>query len=217
MGLFDGILKIFKSDSAIVPEEPGIEIKPKTQEPNEKEITSEDLHISDGLTRKLNTEKLEWCLCHGIDNKPVRAAVKEKERNDIIRNSDMEFKSERKILYQNLCLELSKYNLSRKDDPATKKSKKAQKEILREEYRKKTDELATKRDTKFASAVGEKFFYDLMEDEDATGWEWTLCDPDTHCKICKKNEGRYKKGTGPKYPAHDGCTCFLDPVYDDDF
>jgi len=49
MGLFDGILKIFKSDSAIVPEEPGIEIKPKTQEPNEKEITSEDLHISTDL------------------------------------------------------------------------------------------------------------------------------------------------------------------------
>lgn len=213
------MLKFFKSDSQTIsenqstPKEPKTAIEPREQKPAVHLFKDEDLHISDGLTRRLNVEKLEWCLINGIDNKAVRAAVKEKERNDKIQNADNEFKAQRKILHQNLRLELSKYNLLRKDDAEIKKVKKSQKDLLRDEYRKKVDELAIKRNTIFAQAYGDKFFYDLMLDEDAIGWEWNLSGADSGCKICKNNVGKYKKGTGPNFPAHDGCTCLLNSVY----
>jgi hypothetical protein len=207
MRLFDGLINLLKADQT------NLSGNHRTNEPMLKEIKNEDLHITDGLTRKLNIEKLEWCLTNGIDNEAVRAAIKEKERNDKIQNADMEFKAQRKILFQELRVELSKYTISRKDDTATKLAKKSQKDKLREEYRKKIDELAIKRNTQFATAYGENFFYELMKDEDAIGWEWSLSSADTGCKICKKNEGKYRKGTGPKFPAHDGCTCLLSRVY----
>jgi hypothetical protein len=177
------------------------------------QITSDDLHIYDGPSRSLNIDKLEWCINQGLDNEAIRDAKREKEMIDKMDCARSSSNDQLEDLYQQTSAESKQYNIKRSDDPETKAIKKAQKEKLWNDYHKKKAAIESRKNSALSSAYGDRFFADLKADEDAVGWEWCLSSSDTHCETCKKNVGKYKKGKGPKFPAHDGCTCNFSIVY----
>jgi hypothetical protein len=214
MNFFNNLLNNFKAIPVIPTENDSIKFNAS------KKITYSDLHYHEGpsvVMDKLNIEKLDWCISQGLDNACIRAAIREKEQLVKIQSARATCKAQLKGLYVQTSPESKKFNIVKGDDLKTKEIKKAQKTELWAEYHKKQDQIKADENHAITCAYGEKFFADLSSDEDATGWKWDLSGGNDHCEICKQNAGEYKKNSGPKFPAHFGCTCILSQVYKNTF
>jgi SPP1 gp7 family putative phage head morphogenesis protein len=77
--------------------------------------------------------------------------------------------------------------------------------------------------TEMARAYGKTFFTNMKSDPDVLAWRWVASGDPAECEECATlastdafgmGEGVYPLDSGPEYPAHPHCLCFLEGVYE---